>query len=73
MQQVSNVFDDGCATLDTGCQRMAVGNALERYSQHLPTGLKIQFVAEKHQFRSVHQTSVEWQLFQVAWDNVVRF
>ena len=59
MQQVPNVFDDGCATLDTGCQRMAVGmNALERYSHFLPTGLKIQFVAEKHQFRSVHQTSV---------------
>ena len=58
-QQVSNVFDDGCATLDMGCQRMAVGmNALERYSQLLPTGLKLQFVAEKHQFRSVHQTSV---------------
>ena len=48
----------GCATIDTGCQRMAIGlDALERYQNLLPPELFIRFRRERHQFRSVHQTS----------------
>ena len=48
----------GCATIDTGCQRMAIGlDALERYQSMLPPELFIRFRRERHQFRSVHQTS----------------
>ena len=48
----------GCATIDTGCQRMAIGlDALERYQNILPPELFIRFRRERHQFRSVHQTS----------------
>ena len=50
--------ETGCATIDTGCQRMAIGlDALERYQGILPPELFIRFRRERHQFRSVHQTS----------------
>ena len=54
------VFDEGRATVDTGCQqRMAIGwGALIKHQQHLPNDLPIHFFPEKHQFRSAHQTSV---------------
>ena len=55
--------EDGCATLDTGCQRMAIGlNTLKLLQQHQPSQLPITFCKELHQFRSVHQVSCTTRL-----------
>ena len=48
-------IDELCGTIDTGCQRMAIGaNTLERYSQKLPSGLQVHLVPQQHHFRSVN-------------------
>ena len=50
--------DDLCATLDTGCQRMAIGlETLKRLDAALPDGLQTNLVPQEHRFRSVHGTS----------------
>ena len=50
--------DSGCATIDTGCQRMAIGlNTLKKLQETQPSELPITFRNEKHQFRSVHKVS----------------
>ena len=50
--------EDLCATIDTGCQRMAIGlNTLRRLDQALPPGLQATIVPQEHRFRSVHGTS----------------
>ena len=50
--------DETCATIDTGCQRLAAGQlTLDKYAQHLPAPLKITYHAEINRFRSVHQVS----------------
>ena len=50
--------EDLCATIDTGCQRMAIGlNTLKRLDQALPEGLQTSIVPQEHRFRSVHGTS----------------
>ena len=50
--------EDLCATIDTGCQRMAIGlNTLKRLDQALPAGLQTSIVPQEHRFRSVHGTS----------------
>lgn len=50
--------DELCATIDTGCQRMAIGlNTLQKFDQALPSGLQTQLNRQEHKFRSVHGTS----------------
>ena len=50
--------DELCATIDTGCQRMAIGlNTLQKLDQALPNGLQTQLNRQEHKFRSVHGTS----------------
>eukprot|EP00435_Cladocopium_sp_Y103_P073784 s36_g45.t1 len=50
--------DELCATIDTGCQRMAIGlNTLQKLDQALPQGLHTQLIKQEHKFRSVHGTS----------------
>ena len=50
--------DDLCATVDTGCQRMAIGvETLKRLDAALPDGLHTKLVPQEHRFRSVHGTS----------------
>ena len=50
--------DDLCATIDTGCQRMAIGlETLKRLDAALPDGLRTNLVPQEHRFRSVHGTS----------------
>ena len=50
--------DELCATIDTGCQRMAIGlDTLQRLDQCLPDGLQSQLTRQDHKFRSVHGTS----------------
>ena len=47
-----------CATLDTGCQRMAVGrDTLGSLSQAMPQELTIGTLPQEHRFRSVHGRS----------------
>jgi len=47
-----------CATVDTGCQRMAIGiDTLKRMNESLPPGLQTHMVPQEHRFRSVHGTS----------------
>ena len=50
--------DDACATIDTGCQRTAVGiNTLNRMKPHWPTDLPWYRQTEQNKFRSVHGVS----------------
>ena len=52
--------DDGCqcATIDTGCQTMAIGEeTLHRLARQLPSTLGIGLVPQEHRFRSVNGTS----------------
>ena len=50
--------DDLCATIDTGCQRMAIGlETLKHLDAALPDGLQTNLVPQEHRFRSVHGTS----------------
>ena len=52
------IHDDECATIDTGCQRMAVGrDTLSRLAERLPDGLPVNLVRQGHRFRSVHGRS----------------
>ena len=54
--------ESGCATLDTGCQRMAIGlNTLNLLQRSQPSELPITF-CKLHQFRSVHQVSCTTRL-----------
>ena len=47
--------DDGCATIDTGRQRMAVGEeTLHRLARQLPQKLEIGLAPQEHRFRSVN-------------------
>lgn len=54
----SQDHEDACATVDTGCQRMAIGiETLRRLSHHLPDPLSVQLHRQEHRFRSVHGRS----------------
>ena len=47
-----------CATLDTGCQRMAVGReTLDVLSEAMPQDVTIGVLPQEHRFRSVHGRS----------------
>ena len=47
--------EDLCATVDTGCQRMAVGmETLKRLDAALPQGFQTGLMKQEHHFRSVH-------------------
>ena len=55
--------DNGCATIDTGCQRMDIGiNTLNRLQESQPSSLPISFCNEIHQFRSVRKVSCTTKL-----------
>lgn len=50
-----DVGDDGCATIDTGCQRMAVGaTTLDKMINLLPEQLQVKKIPQEHRFRSVN-------------------
>ena len=50
--------EDLCATVDTGCQRMAVGlETLKRLDAALPEGFQTGLMKQEHHFRSVHGRS----------------
>ena len=50
--------EDLCATVDTGCQRMAVGmETLKRLDAALPQGFQTGLMKQEHHFRSVHGRS----------------
>lgn len=52
------MHDDGCATIDIGCQRMAVGtDTLLRLANHIPSSLDIGTVPQEHRFRSINGIS----------------
>lgn len=56
--KMERINDDGCAAIDTGCQRMAVGaDTLYRLASKLPRILKVGTFFEEHRFRSVNGTS----------------
>lgn len=60
---VDTCFDLACATIDTGCQRMAIGlNTLSSIMQTQPPELPVTYHDELHQFRSVHQVSCTHRL-----------
>lgn len=50
--------EDGCATIDTGCERMAIGeDTLRKLAKQIPGSLDIGKVPQEHRFRSVNGTS----------------
>eukprot|EP00438_Fugacium_kawagutii_P017712 Skav207315 [mRNA] locus=scaffold2296:325139:333057:+ [translate_table: standard] len=52
------INDDACATIDTGCQRMAIGRkTLEKLAQHVPRDVPVHTHAQEHRFKSVHGSS----------------
>ena len=51
--------DAACATIDTGCQRMAVGSeTLKKLVQQIPPDIPVSLIKQEHRFRSVHGKSV---------------
>ena len=60
---IDTCYDLACATIDTGCQRMAIGlNTLLTIIQTQPSELPVTYQDELHQFRSVHQVSCTHRL-----------
>ena len=54
----SDLPETACATIDTGCQRMAIGmQTLKSLATHLPDDLHVGLVQQEHRFRSVHGRS----------------
>ena len=52
-------IEDYCATIDTGCQRMAIGqDTLNRLLPHVPEPLHVLGIPQEHRFKSVHGRSV---------------
>eukprot|EP00435_Cladocopium_sp_Y103_P007762 s2900_g2.t1 len=50
--------EEACATLDTGCQRMAVGKqTLENLLKHIPEDIPVKIHDQEHRFKSVHGKS----------------
>ena len=57
------IHEDSCATLDTGCQRLAIGmDTLRKMTRFIPEGLQIQLINSVNRFRSVHGTSTTHRL-----------
>ena len=53
-----SIHEETCATVDTGCQRLAIGSiTLKKYMSHLPTELNVTLHPETNRFKSVHQVS----------------
>ena len=58
--------EEACATVDTGCQRMAIGvETLRKLAQHLPCELPVRLQHQEHRFRSVHGRSVTKQVAMI--------
>ena len=58
VRQPETTNDLLCGTIDTGCQRMAIGSeTLRQLSLLLPPGLKVGTLKQEFQFRSVHGRS----------------
>ena len=56
--QKQTIDDTTCATVDTGCQRLAIGNTtLKKYAMKLPTELHVTLHSETNRFKSVHNVS----------------
>ena len=52
------ISDESCATLDTGCQRLAIGrNTLVKLMKYIPEGLQVHLIPAQNTFRSVHGVS----------------
>ena len=53
-----SIHEETCATVDTGCQRLAIGSeTLKKYMEFLPNELKVTLHPEINRFKSVHQVS----------------
>ena len=53
-----DIPEEACATIDTGCQRMAIGyETLQKLANYLPDELSVGLVPQEHRFRSVHGRS----------------
>ena len=56
--QKQTIDDTTCATVDTGCQRLAIGSStLKKYAMRLPTTLQVTLHSETNRFKSVHNVS----------------
>ena len=62
-KNANHLPDEACATVDTGCQRMAIGiETLKKLAKHLPEELPVHLHKQEHRFRSVHGRSVTSQV-----------
>ena len=56
--EAQTAFDETCATVDTGCQRSAVGKeTLQKLLEHQPPDLPAVIKAETHHFKSINGVS----------------
>ena len=56
--EAQTAFDETCATVDTGCQRSAVGKeTLQKLLEHQPSDLPAVIKAETHHFKSINGVS----------------
>ena len=68
LKKNSTIDDTTCATVDTGCQRLAIGiKTLEKFQEKMPQNLKITLQKEFNRFRSVHQTSVTTKVASIPF------
>ena len=63
---VHTICEDLCATIDTGCQRMAIGeDTLRKFTRSLPTPLQVTIEPQEHRFRSVNGTTTTTQVASI--------
>ena len=73
MDKPELVHDHTCATVDTGCQRLAIGKqTLQNFHLQLPSNLKITLHPEVNRFKSVHQTSTTTRVASIPCSLGVR-
>ena len=58
MIRKQTIDDTTCATVDTGCQRLAIGSStLKKYAMKLPPTLQVTLHSKINRFKSVHNVS----------------
>lgn len=66
IKKTSYFHEETCATIDTGCQRLAIGlDTLFKLQHHLPSPLEIHTIRSENRFKSVHGVSTTKRIANV--------
>lgn len=66
IKKPSYFHEETCATIDTGCQRLAIGlDTLFKLQHHLPSPLEIHTIRSENRFKSVHGVSTTKRIANV--------